>query len=692
VKSEEYNRVFVPSWLRKALLVFCLGFGIDAMPQVSDSAILSSTLEKFAEITEEDPDYQSIAEGFGGERIHQLPLASLTRKNLGRIPFLDTNQIRNILKYIEETGPILSVHELQSIPGLDTATTRKLLPCLVPGDPSQGLPLTFHNAARHGRHALVFTLSHGLEEKKGYRTDAYAGSAYKEVFRYSYTFSNRIKAAMSGEKDAGEQFFGPTQKYGMDYYAGYFALTNTGFIKDLIIGNFTASFGQGIVTGTGSRMGSVIGFNPPLRVSQGVRGSSSVYEGGYQRGVAASLKFKRIMVSGFFSRHERDASVSGIDTLDEMGQTVSSLSATGYHRTASEIARKNLLKETLAGGNISFYGNFFRAGLTLQYASWDLRIDPSLKPYNALSFRGKELTNTGGDFILRLRYISLFAEAGTSFNGSWAWIAGLLAEPAQGVTFSVTARDYDPSCLSVFSNAAGQGGQTSNERGCLLNVNARLFPDLMLAAYADIYRHPWLRYRVNSPSEGMEAGLLGTYTGCRSVVFTGRILFRKYEQNLTEPSVAVPSTGSFSTMGVRLQADWQPVATVTLKTMFELKSGLEGFPGKPSGWLAVQEVRTDLWKRKIQLAFRYGLFNVPGWDFRIYSYEPDLRGSFSVPAYDGSGIRVMLLLQGRITRHVEWWLKYGISWYEDKTTIGSGLEEIQGNVQSEIKVQVAVKM
>ena len=653
---------------------------------------MEQDLEKLTEITEEEPDYQSITESFGGERIRTLPLANLTRKSLEKVPFLDKNQVDNILKYIEETGPILSVHELQSIPGLDTATIRKLFPWLAPGDPAQGIPLTLRNAVTRGRHGLVFTLSHGLEEKKGYRTNAYAGSSIKEVFRYSYTFSNRLKAALSGEKDAGEQFFGPSQKWGMDYYAAYVALSNTGFIKDLVVGNFTASFGQGIVTGTGSRMGSVIGFNPPLRISHGVRGSSSVYEGGYQRGVATSVRFKRIMVSGFYSRHERDASVSGNDTLEDMGQTVSSLSATGYHRTASEIARRNLLKETLAGGNISFYGNFFRAGLTMHHASWDLQIDPSLKPYNVLYFRGRELTNAGADFIFRLRYISLFAEAGTSFNGAWAWISGLAAEPAQGVSFSLTVRDYDPAYLAVFSNAAGQGGQTSNERGCLLNVNARLFANLMLAAYADIYRHPWLRYRVNSPSEGMEAGLLGTYTGCRSVVFTSRILFRKYEQNLTEPIVAVPATGSFSTLGIRLQADWQPVATVTLKTMFELKSGTKGFPGHPSGWLAVQEIRTDLWKRKLRLAFRYGLFNVPGWDFRIYNFEPDLTGSFSVPAYDGSGIRMMLLLQGRITRKVEWWLKYGISWYEDKKTIGSGLEEIPGNIQSEIKVQVALRM
>jgi hypothetical protein len=680
------------SWLKIIGLFVFLGTGITALSQVADSVLMEMELEKLAEITEEEPDYQSVVEGFGGDRIRQLPLGNLSRRNLEKIPFLEKNQIENILNYVEETGPILSVYELQSIKGMDTATIRKLLPYLVPGDPSQGIPLTFRNALRHGRHALVLSWSHGLEEKKGYRTGAYAGSASRELFRYRYTFSNRLRAALSGEKDAGEQFFGPSQKWGMDYYAGYFALSNTGFIKDLIIGTFTASFGQGVVTGTGSRLGSVIGFNPPLRVSQGVRGSSSTYEGGFQRGIATTFKFRRVNVSGFFSRHDRDATASGTDTIDEQGQTVSSLSGSVYHRTESEIARKNLLKETVAGGNICFTGNFFRAGATLQHAAWDLRIDPSEKPYNIWYFRGRSLTNAGADFIVRLRYISLFAEGGTSFNGSWAWIAGLSAEPAQGVTFSFTARDYDPAYLSLFSNAAGQGSQTANERGCLLNVNARLFPNLLLAAYADLYRFPWLRYRVNNPSEGLEAGLLGTFTGCSSVIFTSRILFRKFEQNLSESPGVVPVTGSFSTAAFRLQADWQGGVNVTLKTLFEMKAGLEGFPGTQSGWLAAQEVRADLLKRRLQVALRYGLFNVPCYDLRIYSYEPDLTGSFSVPAYDGRGLRVMVLLKGRIARHIEWWVKYGISWYENKQTIGSGLEEIPGNIQSEIKIQVAANL
>jgi hypothetical protein len=39
-------------------------------------------------------------------------------------------------------------------------------------------------------------------------------------------------------------------------------------------------------------------------------------------------------------------------------------------------------------------------------------------------------------------------------------------------------------------------------------------------------------------------------------------------------------------------------------------------------------------------------------------------------------------------RKVDLWLRYGAWIYRDQTSIGSGLQEIAGNVRSDIKVQM----
>ena len=672
------------------LILFFLGFRIPGNGQISDSLIMLTTLEKMTEINEEEPDYQIIAEGAGSESLRAFSLSAITEKRLRRLSFLSDKQIENILSYLEETGQLLSVYELQSIQGLDTGTIRKLLPYLSPGDPNQGLPVSLPNLMHHGRHELMLRWGQCLEQKKGYRAGAYEGTASKDLFRYTYTFSNRIKAAITGEKDAGEKCFGSTQPYGMDFYSGYIALTNTGFLKSLIIGNFTASFGQGIVAGTGSGLGSVIGFNAPLRVSQGVKPSSSAYEGSYQQGVAVSMQFRRFLVSGFISGHDRDATVLANDTITNKALEVSSLQNSGYHRTPTEIAARDVLKENITGGNITFTGRFFRIGATALHAEWDGLIRPPLKPYNRWYFRGNSLTAAGMDIVVRFRYISLFAEAGNSLDGAWAWIAGLSGETEQGLLFSITARNYDPAYTNIFSNSLGQATRTANEQGCLLNVNTNLFPDFKIAVYTDLFRHPWLRYRVNNPSAGLESGLLWTYTGCRTITFSGKAQYRGYDQNSDADAGLIATTSRYSTAGLRLQADWQGNDILTLKTQVEVKTGWTGFTGNQAGYLAGQEIRANLPKQRLQVSFRYALFDIPSWDLRIYSYEPDVMASFAVPAYDGKGLRVMVTAKGRITRHLSWWIKYGVTWYEDKTTIGSGLEEINGNRQSEAKAQVVL--
>jgi hypothetical protein len=66
--------------------------------------------------------------------------------------------------------------------------------------------------------------------------------------------------------------------------------------------------------------------------------------------------------------------------------------------------------------------------------------------------------------------------------------------------------------------------------------------------------------------------------------------------------------------------------------------------------------------------------------------------SFSIPAYYGRGSRFYILLDYTITRKIEIWIRYGQTFYDDRTIISPGsLNEIDGNTKTEIKVQVKFK-
>ena len=89
---------------------------------------------------------------------------------------------------------------------------------------------------------------------------------------------------------------------------------------------------------------------------------------------------------------------------------------------------------------------------------------------------------------------------------------------------------------------------------------------------------------------------------------------------------------------------------------------------------------------------RYALFQTDSYDARIYAYENDVPGSYSIPAYYSRGSRFYLMLDYNITRKIELWVRYSQTFYDNQTTISpGGLSEINGNTKSEIRTQIRFK-
>lgn len=93
--------------------------------------------------------------------------------------------------------------------------------------------------------------------------------------------------------------------------------------------------------------------------------------------------------------------------------------------------------------------------------------------------------------------------------------------------------------------------------------------------------------------------------------------------------------------------------------------------------------------------FRIMLFATDGFDSRIYSYEQDVLFNASVPALDGKGIRyyvnahrTMKFGNRKSGPRADLYVRWAQTVYADKQTIGSGIDEINGNKKSEIKVQL----
>ena len=64
---------------------------------------------------------------------------------------------------------------------------------------------------------------------------------------------------------------------------------------------------------------------------------------------------------------------------------------------------------------------------------------------------------------------------------------------------------------------------------------------------------------------------------------------------------------------------------------------------------------------------------------RVYAYESDVLYAFSIPAFSGRGQRVYAVARFPLLRGLDAWIKMGVTVYQDKQSVGSGLEQIDSN-------------
>jgi hypothetical protein len=75
----------------------------------------------------------------------------------------------------------------------------------------------------------------------------------------------------------------------------------------------------------------------------------------------------------------------------------------------------------------------------------------------------------------------------------------------------------------------------------------------------------------------------------------------------------------------------------------------------------------------------------------MYEYEDDLPRSSSDPALYGRGLRWYLIFRYTIFFKVDIGAKYSQTIKDGVTSIGSGLDEIKGNTQSLLSMQLDVR-
>jgi hypothetical protein len=90
--------------------------------------VTQQQMENTAEQKEEEPEDDSYSLLLEQWRRHPVDINTAGREELEQFYFLTPLQVEQIITYRRQLGRLIHIYELQSIPGLDLSTIRKLLP------------------------------------------------------------------------------------------------------------------------------------------------------------------------------------------------------------------------------------------------------------------------------------------------------------------------------------------------------------------------------------------------------------------------------------------------------------------------------------------------------------------------------------------------------------------------------------
>jgi DNA uptake protein ComE-like DNA-binding protein len=693
-----------------------LTYAQDTTKKVDDSAI-QQQLENIAENTnDEEADYTNLVEVLVYSSQNPINLNKTNREELQALELLNEIQINNLLTHIEKNGKLITIYELQGISGFDLQTIQKIIPYVKVTDNFTSAHFGAKEMFKNGQHVILFRYGRTIENQTGFsETDSaslaksmnsrYIGSPDKIYARYRFTYGTNISWGVTAEKDQGELFFKNKQKFtydwyenslkgnqqsGFDFYSAHFYLKNVKFIKALVIGDYQATFGQGLTLWSGQAFGKSSDIMSTKRSAGGLRAYTSVDENRFMRGGATTLGFKKFEATAFYSRKKVDANVSDTTDTGEAAE-ISALQETGYHSTSSEIADKDAIRQTMLGGNIAYKGGKFNVGITALSYQLDANYERALSYYNQFEFASSKNFNAGIDYNFIVRNFNFFGEAAMSKNGGKAFVNGTLISLDPRLSLTFLHRYYERNFQNLMSNGFGESTRPANEKGLYIGMVAKPTNKTTITAYYDRFEFPWLRFQANAPSYGNDYMAQFNYTPSKKVDMYVRVRTRDKQKNATGIDLInylVPVKQS----NYRFNISYSITPSIKLKNRVELIDYKLDDNKTQKGYLVYQDVVYSKLGKPLSVTLRYAVFQTDSYDARIYAYENDVPGSYSIPAYYDRGSRFYIMLDYNLTRRIELWLRYSQTFYDNKDVISEGsLTEIQGNTKSEVRAQVRFK-
>jgi hypothetical protein len=684
----------------KCFLSIILLFFLSTVASLGQSDSIDLYLERLIEAYAENNDggesfdYAANFEVLDDIRKRPYDLNKVSEEELNNLFFLNASQRQAIVNHRIEYGDFISLEELQSVDELDNDVI-KIISFFLTVTPRVENEFKLGNIFAAPKQTLFLKYKRVMQSRSGYEKDTngisnYLGDPNHLFMRYRFDSNNNFALGFTAEKDPGEQFFTGSNKKGFDYYSGYIFIKNVSRrIKSIALGDYTLSFGQGLILHNDFGAGKSAFVMNIKKGGRVIRPYSSVNESNYFRGAAVTiLPAKNMELTLLYSNKKIDGSINN-DTLDIDGfDEVTSILRDGYHRTEAEITKQNSLTQTNFGGRLSYKKGNVSLGLHHLTYIFSNEYSRSNEPYNLYTFRGTQLGNTGIDYNYYYKNFTFFGEVARSDNGSLAQIHSLLMPLDRRLDFSISYRNFAPDYQVLEANAFSEASLPINEKALYMGIEARPNNAWKFSTYLDFWKNPWLKYRVDAPSDGKEVLVRAEYTIKRKFNVYLQYRYEAKYLNNSIPDAKIDYIVPIIQNRLRFHAAHKVNKEIELRSRAELSwYSKEGKTTK--GYMVYQDLIFKPIGKSYSFSARYALFDTDGFDTRIYTYENDILYEFAIPFFSNTGKRAYINFRHKLTDYLTWEARYAVTSYDNLTALSDGgNEEITGSVKSDVKFQL----
>ncbi len=623
---------------------------------------------------------------------HPLNLNFANTETLLSSGLFNELQVAALQLHIQRNGILLGIEELQSIDGFTLEFILSIQPYVKIRKAIVDEKFSLANIITQGKNEVILRDARITESQAGYQVNKYgyrhyAGDPWKTYARYRFRVGSYFSLGITGEKDAGEQLFKGTQSGGFDFYSAHLFIKPGNFVHAIALGDYQVQYGQGLVQWSGMAYGKGPETVAIKRQASGIQPYSSVNEYNFLRGFAISMGTKKYTTDFWLSNRKLDANLHPADTSFSDFE-FSYINQGGYHRTYSELDDKGKLQQRTAGMHSGVRTDKTTLGFTAQYSDFSYAFAPGNQPYQQFNSAGKVFVNAGIDYSYRWRNLNFFGETAVDRDLRIATLNGLMAALDARLSISMLMRYYPVAYQTVSSNPFRENTNPQNEQGMYFGIQYQLKSFLKLNAYFDCFQFPWMKYKVTAPTAGTEWMSQLTYTPSRNTEVYLRVKAQDKPMDGVEVQQLIPNPETNTHVNVRINFRSKLSPNFTFQSRMEWTQVRAQLLNKENGTLFLQDLRWHPMGKPWHVSIGYALFKTDSYDSRVYGYEQEIPGSYSIPGYYYEGFRYFVLVRCRVARGVDIWVKYSRTKYTNRNSIGTADEAIMVPHRSEIKLQV----